>query len=161
MERLVDWIESGMIHADYACVDALTHPDAALAVDFWQARPADGIRMGRDVPSRAIARLLSRTAIYEPVDSGMDFKVHLAGTSLRQRFGRDVTGESITQLFGAGDLPGRHQALKDVIALNEARMAHIVYSVASVDVLTVELLQMPIIALNGMDRWVLAFAFYF
>jgi hypothetical protein len=161
MNKVADWIESGKTRAAYARVDALTHPDAVLAIDFWQARPADGIRMGRDVPSRAIARLLSRTAIYEPIDNGADFKVHLAGTNLRQRFGRDITGESITQLFSAGDLPGRHQTLKDIIALNEARMARIVHSIASVDVLTVELLQMPIIAVNGTDRWVLTFAFYF
>lgn len=160
MDQVANWIESGKTRAHYALVDYLTHPDAATALRFWNDRPADGVRMGRDVPSRGIARLLSRIVIYNPVDGGADFKVHLAGTGIRQRFGRDITGESITQLFNTGDLPERYQTLKDVVWLNEQRMARIVHRAGTVAVLTVELLHVPILAPNGRDRWVLAFAFY-
>jgi hypothetical protein len=161
MDKAADWIESGTTRADYARVDGLTHPDATQALRFWQERPADGIRMGRDVPSRSIARLLSRIVIYRPINGGADFKVHLAGTGIRQRFGRDITGETVKQLFKASDLTGRYQTLTDVLALDEARMVRILHSAGSIDVLTVELLQMPVVAPNGVDRWVLTFAFYF
>jgi len=154
------WIEGGMTRSDFVRVDHLAHPDAALALHFWQKRPIDGIHMGRDVPSRDIARLLSRVLIYEAIDGGEDFKVHLAGSSVQQRFGRDITGESISQLFSGGDLPVRYEALKEVVWLDEPRMARIVHRIGKVDVLTIELLQVPIVAPNGSDRWVLTFVFY-
>ena len=161
MEKVADWIESGKTRANYAQVDRLSHPDAQQALRFWQERPVDGILMGRDIPSRSIARLLSRIVIYEPVDGGADFKVHLAGASIRHRFGRDISGESIALLFTAGDLPLRRDALNGVLMLNEPRMACIVHSVGKVEILKIELLQVPVTAPNGRDRWVLTFVFYF
>jgi len=161
VERAAEWIESGITSAEFRRVEVLTHPDAQAALRFWQNRPADGIKIGRDVPSRAIARLLSRTVIYEPIEGGRDFKVHLAGSGIRRRFDRDITGECISQLYNAGDLQPRLNGIQDVLASNEARMAQIIHRAADLEVLRIELFQIPLAAPNGVDRWVLTFAFYF
>ena len=86
--------------SEFLCVDALEHWLAPEALDFWEHRPADGIMIGRDVPSRAIARLLNRVIIYEPIDDYRDMKVRLAGVALRRRFDQDVTGLKMSDLFG-------------------------------------------------------------
>lgn len=161
VDRVANWIESGITVAEYTRVDVLEHPDAAAALRFWQNRPADGIKIGRDVPSRAIARLLSRTVIYEPMDGGIDFKVHLAGSGIRRRFGRDITGELLSQLYNANDLLPRLKGVQEVLATGEARTARVIHRAADVEVLKIELFQMPLMAPNGTDRWVLTFAFYF
>ncbi len=161
MDRLARWIESGDTRAEFTRVDKLTHPDAAQAIRFWQERPADGIRIGRDVPSRSIARLLSRIVVYEPVEGGADFKVHLAGSGVRRRFARDITGKTMAQLFSAEDLPARVLSLKYVLSRNEARMTRIIHRAGGVEVMKIELFQVPVTAPNGIDRWVLTFGFHF
>ncbi|GAA0539303.1 hypothetical protein FHS83_003693 [Rhizomicrobium palustre] len=161
MDRISAWVESGLTTNDFQVVDQLTHPSGEIALRFWRERPADGLRMGRDVPSRAIAPLLSRVIVYEPIDGGEDFRVHLAGSGTVRRFGRDITGERFSRLFAPEDVQIRRQILHDVTVNGEPRMMHVRHSAGSVEVLRLELLQIPVIAPNGVDRWALTFSFYF
>jgi len=161
MDRLAEWIEGGMTHSEFVPIDALTHPNAKAALQFWAERPSDGIHIGRDVPSRLIARLLSHVTIYEPLPDGSDFKVHLAGSGIRHRFGRDITGETMAEIYSPEDMPVRFKTLQEVIATGEPRMTRITHRAGKVDVLKIELLQIPVVAPNGHDRWVLTFVFYF
>ena len=161
MDRLADWIEGGMTHSEFVRIDALTHPNATAALKFWDERPSDGIHIGRDVPSRMIARLLSHVTIYEPLPDSTDFRVHLAGSGIRHRFGRDITGETMAEIYNANDMPVRFKTLLEVVAHNEPRMTRIIHRAGKVDVLKIELLQLPVVAPNGVDRWVLTFVFYF
>ena len=59
-----------------------THPKAIRLLEFWNERAVDGIVIGRDVPSRKIADLLSHISIGEPIEGGTDFRIRLAGSSL-------------------------------------------------------------------------------
>jgi PAS domain. len=154
-------IESGLTNAEFEVVDALTHSDAPAAIRFWDNRPQDGIRIGRDVPSRAIAGLLSRVAVYEPIRDGADFRVHLAGSTLRRRFSRDITGETLSSLYNAADLPPRLKTMQDIMRDGEPRLLRIVHRASSVEILRIELLQIPVVAPNGIDPWIMVFALYF
>ena len=87
------------IHTRYATVEHARHPDALKLLAFWDARPADGIVMGRDVPSRAIASLLRNISILEPTEDRSDLRIRLAGASLLKRWNGDVKGRNCRNCF--------------------------------------------------------------
>jgi hypothetical protein len=161
MSSAANWIASGEDQSEFRRVEALGHWQAPEAVRFWEQRPADGIVIGRDIPSRGIARLLNRVLIYEPSDERRDLKVHLAGSAIRYRFGRDVTGLRMSELFRPEEYPIRFRAVMEAIERNEPRMALITHGTKDFEVLRLELLMLPVIAPNGSDRWGLVFCFYF
>lgn len=154
-------MESGEAHSRYLRVDALTHPLAPIAERFWDARPGDGIVIGRDIPTRPIARLLSYIAIYQPIEGGTDFKVHLAGTAVRIRFAREITGAKLSELFAPEDFRVRFQAMMEVIDKNEPRRACITHTAGDVDVFRLELLMLPVWSPDRSTRWTAVFCFYF
>lgn len=161
MDTLAQWIENENTVSEYRIIDTLSHPDAPTALRFWARRPHDGLRIGRDIPSRAIARLLSHVIVYAPFADGSNAMVHLAGSGLRMRFGRDITGLKLSQVFVPEDFQVRLAAINDVITRGEPRLAEIVHRASGIEVLRMEILALPVIAPNGNDRWVLTFAFYF
>jgi hypothetical protein len=160
MTTLAHWIENETTTSEYRLIDALRHPDATTVLRFWARRPPDGLMIGRDIPSRSIAKLLSHVAIYAPFSNGNDAKVHLAGSALRRRFGRDITGLLMSDIFVPDDFRVRFAALKDVIRTGEPRLAEIVHRVGDIEILRLELLAIPVTAPNGVDRWAATFAFY-
>ena len=161
MNGVASWIANAEEQSEYLCVDALEHWLAPEALHFWERRPADGIVMGRDVPSRAIARLLNRVIVYEPIDDHRDLKVRLAGAAVRRRFDRDITGLKMSELFGPAEFPIRFRTTMAAIEQNEPRMVHIVHGTRDIETLRLELLILPALAPHGGDRWALVFCFYF
>lgn len=160
MNCVVDWIENGEAHSRYERMDVLTHPQAQIVKRFWDNRPSDGIVVGRDIPSRPIARLLSHIIIYQPLVSG-DLKVHLAGTAIRCRFARDITGDAMSDLFGPEDYPVRYRAVMDVIELGEPRGACITHTAGGIEVFRLELVTLPVWSPDHSEKWAASFSFYF
>lgn len=147
--------------SEFLRVDALEHWLAPEALSFWERRPADGLKVGRDVPSRAIAHLLNRVILYEPVDDGHDLKVRLAGTVTRRRFECDITGKKMSALFEPDKFPIRFGVVMEAIKDNAPKMVRITHGLKDFELLRFELLILPVIAPNGRDRWALTFCFYF
>ncbi len=83
------------------------HRGARQLLEAWRAREGRFV-VGRDVPSRDLAKVLSGLALFQPILHG-DFRVRLAGLALRRRFGRDVTGEKLSQVLDAAQF-ARHAA---------------------------------------------------
>jgi hypothetical protein len=76
------------------------HPSAIQLLEYWKSCAArGGMRMGRDIPARAVAKLLSHVAVTEPVDDWRDGRMRLVGSGLADRFGHDITGLLISELF--------------------------------------------------------------
>ncbi|HJW40442.1 MAG TPA: PAS domain-containing protein [Rhizomicrobium sp.] len=76
------------------------HRDARFLYDEWRRYASTGgFMVGMHVPSRALGRVLPALSLYDPVDGGRDFHVRLAGTALRRRFGRDITGSKLSDVF--------------------------------------------------------------
>jgi hypothetical protein len=161
MSCVSEWIENGEAHSHYERVDRLNHVLAPIALRFWEERAPDGIVIGRDVPSRSIARLLSNIIIYQPLGDRRDLRVQIAGSAIRCRFERDITGARMSELFGPNDFPVRFNTMMEVIDGGEPRMACITHTVAGVDVFRLELLMLPVWLASRSSKGVMAFCFYF
>ena len=151
----------GVLRDEHRVLPAASHPKAQQLLAFWKARPADGIVIGRDVPSRAIAGLLNNIAIFEPVNGGSDLKVRLAGTSVRRRFGGEVTGKLMSELFPPDDF---QEHLKSSIASMESDTVTIMDSRLTygvVERMHLEVVILPVLAPDRVSKWVLAGLFYF
>ena len=93
-----------------------THYGARLLLDHWISREArGGFVVGRDVPSRDIASILRNLALYEPIDGAADFRVRLAGAAFMRRFGRDITGLMLSQIYDATKFEIQRENLESVI----------------------------------------------
>lgn len=160
MAEVSDWIASDITVGDYERLTVPSHPEAVAVMAYWEQHAAQGLRIGRDIPSHAVAHWLSHMSVNEPIPGGCDFKIRLAGEAVKVRFGRDVTGERLTRLFGAAEFLPRSADLCDVIAHGCPHLARVHYHAGNVDILNVELVMLPVTAPNGVDHWALTFAFY-
>lgn len=93
-----------------------TQYGACLLLDHWHTREArGGFVVGRDVPARDIASILRNLALYEPIEGARDFRVRLAGAAFMRRFGRDITGLKLSQIYDAANFEGQRENLEGVI----------------------------------------------
>ncbi len=149
------------LKTEYRTITTLAHPESPKALAFWDARPADGIIIGRDVPSRAIASLLSHVIVHEPIKGGSDLKVRVAGTAIRRRFGDDITGKTMADLFPTPDFPNRLQSVLTAIETDTPQLADCCISTSSFDILHSELVIMPVLAPDRVTKWGLTVVFFF
>ena len=153
--------EGSGIQTEYRSIATPVHPQAEKVLAFWDARPADGIIIGRDVPSRAIASLLSHVIIHEPIDGGSDLKVRVAGTAVRRRFGRDITGETMSKLFSTPTFAARLQSVLTAIETGAPQFADCHLSNGSFEILHSELEILPVIARDRISKWAMTVVLFF
>jgi hypothetical protein len=145
----------------YAIVPAAVHPDSNYLLSFWEARPRDGIVLGRDVPSRAIARLLGSIMVWEPVEQGQDMKVRLAGDALHRRFPGDLRGRRMSELFMPVNFRGHLQNAHHVIAGGQPLILDSRMYYGNIEKLHVEVVLLPVAAHDRSGNWLMAGSFYF
>ena len=153
--------ENSGIDSEYRSITTPAHPQAAKVLAFWDARPADGIIIGRDVPSRAIASLLSHVIVHEPINGGSDLKVRVAGTAVRRRFGRDITGENMSKLFPAQTFPDRLKSVLTAIETGAPQFADCHLSNGSFEILHSELEILPVLARDRISKWAMTVVLFF
>jgi hypothetical protein len=96
------------------------HRDARFLHDEWRRYAGSGgFMVGIHIPSRKLARVLPALSLYEPVDGGRDFHVRLAGTALRRRFGRDITGSRLSEIFSGKRLDYYADRMRRVLSDGE------------------------------------------
>jgi hypothetical protein len=81
-------------------LSAPVHAEAIALHRYWlgcQAR--GGLKLGRDLPSREIAKLMSRLSVLEANADQSDFRFRLVGSGWLDRFGRDIKGEWVSSLY--------------------------------------------------------------
>lgn len=102
----------------YSRVPGARHPDAARLVAYWRdVIQRDGVFViGRHVPARAIAALLQNIVINEPSPDGTDMRIRLAGNFARRRFGGDISGAHLSDLFAPGDFCHHLEASFEAVA---------------------------------------------
>jgi hypothetical protein len=112
-------LDDRMIAAVEDSFDVLSQPkhrDALFLHAEWKRHSSTGgFMVGIHVPSRKLARVLPALSLYEPVEGGRDFRVRLAGTALRRRFGRDITGLSMSDLFSGKSLAYYNGRMRKVL----------------------------------------------
>lgn len=140
------------------------HPSSLVLVEYWRACEArGGLRMGRDIPSRALAPILRSLAISEPVADWSDSILRLAGLGYAQGYGRDVTGMRLSELHRddpkghAFLLEGARRAERE----NQPTFGEIRAMVGGQDAIRFEIVGLPIYAPDGVTKWNLSGAFRF
>jgi hypothetical protein len=153
-------IPSGVFHEIHIERDRPVHHGARQLLDIWSAREAQGhFTVGRDVPSRGLARLLSGLALFQPILHG-DFRVRLAGLAMRRRFGRDVTGEKLSEMLTDDQFTEHSERLHALLdngrpllletRLNEGGRLRLCY----------EMLVLRVFAPDGVTPWAMSGIFF-
>lgn len=140
------------------------HPNSKRLITHWRAYEATGgMRMGRDVPSRAIATFLSCISICEPLGDWMDGRIRIAGSILTLRFGRDIHGMLVSELY-KDDPGGGRTLLENARRAQETRQPGLLSARVLADqheVMRFEVVALPIFAADGLAQLGLAGTFPF
>lgn len=140
--------------------DAPAHPGAKRTFESWQQKcQFGGFVVGRDLPSRALVGVLRNLAICEPVNDGADYRMRVAGTGLVRRYGCDVTGLLLSQLYESRSFKSQHKAMAQ--AANGAALFFDVQVVHAGRVeLQYESLLLPVLSPDFTKHWVMGGIFY-
>jgi len=140
------------------------HPSSVALMSCWREHEAKGgMRMGRDIPSRALVKLLPHILITEAVDDWQDARIRLAGTALLERFGRDIAGSLATQIY-ADDLEGIKFLLQHQRRAMEVREPCVVDTrifLDGMEMMHLEIVLLPNYSPDGSGIWNLVGAFRF
>jgi hypothetical protein len=141
----------------------LRHPvhfGARLLLNHWREKQAKGgMVVGRDLPARALSPALRHLILYEPLDGGHDFRVRLAGSANLRRFGRDITGTRLSDLFDGNAFDWRRKTLARVLTTREPCSSDVLLKRNRGDSLRFEVLTVPVLNEAGV-RWALGGIFY-
>ena len=142
-------------------IEVPTQYGARLLLDHWRVRSeSTGFVVGRDVPSRALAGVLRNLALYEPFDDSADFRMRLAGTVFMRRFGRDVTGLNLSDIYPDAGFDVQRADLLEIIE----KMAPAIFDVKLTRAGRVfqrfEGVRLPVLSPDRSQTWVLGALFY-
>lgn len=141
------------------------HPSSRTLIDHWKAcEEHGGMRMGRDIPNRALAKILANVAVTEPVDDWRDGRMRLVGSALTHRFGRDITGVLISELFVYDDPQMLAMMLGGAKAAATKRRPGIALDrvlLDGVEKMRNEIVVLPVLAPDGTTMWALTGTFQF
>jgi hypothetical protein len=141
-----------------------THPSTIRLTAYWQECEArGGLRMGVDIPARAIAMLLQDLTVAEPVRDWADARIRLAGSAMTEYFGRDVSGELMSETLAGSprDCEMMLAGAKAAIARNRPGSIEQTLFDNGREVQRQELTAFPITAPDGNARWLLTSTFSF
>jgi hypothetical protein len=142
--------------------DAPAHPDSRRLLEYWQQCEAKGgIVVGRDIPSRAIANLTSSLQVVEPIDGGRDFRIRLAPSGLLRRFGSDVTGKTMSELFDDQQFARYADGLRQILRTRQPTTLDIRVLENGHETMHIETIGLPVKSPDGKSDWILAGTFYF
>jgi len=140
-------------------IDSLSHEDAEFLLAHWRhCRQSGGFIMSRDVPSKAIARLMKHLVVLEPV--GDDFTYRLTGMVLTERLGRDVRGMLVSDVFDQKPAKSLIDAARRVIDTDAPVFQRIRVRGLLAEIRRPELVLLPVGLPDGPGTWVLVGVFY-
>ena len=137
------------------------HFGARLLFDNWRKRrSAGGFVVGRDVPSRALSPVLRNLVLYEPIDGLRDFAVRLAGSALIRRFGCDITGLKLSELFDRESFECHRAAMVEIVTTDTPNALDVKLAGKGRTQLHFVVLGLPVLAADRAAVWVLGGLFY-
>lgn len=141
------------------------HKGAQLLLKIWREREAaGGFVIGRDIPSRATARILQNMIVYEPVERDgaiADFRTRIAGDTLRFRFGINPAGKLLSQLFSPKEFAKHLAMTREAIRESVPVLLNSEMSRGLVIERRLEIVVLPVWNAERTARWILAGVFYF
>jgi hypothetical protein len=99
---------SGDFVQSETALTAPVHPHAKLLLSHWREKGC-GLIVGRDLPSRPLARVLPNLSLWDYCGERKEFRARLAGFALTRRFGRDISTCRLSDIM-APDEYARHHA---------------------------------------------------
>jgi hypothetical protein len=136
-----------------------SHPGAQELLAYWMSCRAKGdFVIGRDVPARCIAALTKHLVVFEPIAG--DFRYRLVGSILWERFGRNIMGLSVSEVYDAQMAKSLNAFLSKAIDLQLPVCLRVNVTGALGDVFRPEAILLPIKASNGTTHWILKGLFY-
>ena len=145
-------------------IAAPEHPSSEELIACWrQCEATGGMRMGRDVPSRGLGKFLSHISICEPVGDWADGRIRVAGSILVLRFGRDIGGMLISELYRS-DPDGGRILLETARRAQETREPGLLSARVlsnEFEVMRFEVVALPIFAADGVSPLSLVGTFRF
>jgi hypothetical protein len=147
-----------------ALIAAPEHPRSIVLIGYWRAlEGSGGMRVGRDIPSRTLTKFLPNIAICEPLHAWADARIRLAGSILTERFGRDVGGLLISELYQSGPEGGR-MLLDSARRAQETRRPGLLstrVTANDVELMRFEVIALPIFTHDGLSPLCLVGIFRF
>jgi hypothetical protein len=138
-----------------------TQYGALLLLDHWRSRDTrGGFVVGRDVPSRELAPVLRNLALYEPIEDGADFRIRLAGTAFLRRFGRDITGLKLSDVYETKHLDAERENLAEVIRSRKPYIVDAKIKREERIYMRFEILRLRVLSPDRKDAWVMGGLFY-
>ncbi|MGB8600733.1 MAG: hypothetical protein WCD42_00905 [Rhizomicrobium sp.] len=156
-----DDIAAGYLQETFIPLAHPCHTFAQKLLDFWKDRPADGIIVGRDIPSRKIASLLSHITMWEPVAGGRDYQMRYMGETLRARYSGYVVGKLMSELLSPDLFAYQLDSFMQLASDDTAEVLDIAQSHNGCNYLHYEVVAFPVLPANAQGRWAVAGTFYF
>jgi len=136
------------------------HFGARLLHDHWKGRQAaGGFRLHRDLPTRELSPALRNLAVYEPIEKGRDFRIRVAGSAHLRRFGRDVTGQRLSDIHSDARFTDLCTALVKMLKRKKPFGADITLKKNRRERMHFEALNLPVMAETG-EIWALVGIFH-
>jgi hypothetical protein len=138
------------------------HFGARLLFARWrELQGGDGLVVGRDVPARQLGGILRNLAVFEPLDDCRDFRVRLAGTAFLRRFGRDITGLMLSEIFQEAGFERHRPNMADIVRSGEPQAIDVTLQRGTRTFLHAEALRLPVQSADRSGTWVLSGLFYY
>ena len=138
------------------------HADSQKFVVYWHDCVArGGLKLGRDLPAAAVARLMSRLIVFEPVEDNADFRIRLAGTGLLRRFGKDVSGHALSEIYQGGTFTSYSNNLRATLTKNAPLIVEVRITEGPNELFHIEYVFLPVLSYDALATWVVVGVFYF
>jgi hypothetical protein len=143
-------------------IAAPVHFGARLLFERWrELQGGDGFVVGRDVPARQLGGILRNLAVFEPLEACADFRVRLAGTAFLRRFGRDITGLALSEIFQPDGFERHRTNMTEVVRTGSPLGYDVKLRRGKRTVLHAEALRLPVQSADRTSNWVLSGLFYY
>jgi hypothetical protein len=145
-----------------AVPDQPSHELSRGLIAAWQEFAAQGGPvLGKDVPSRAFRSFLGNIAVVEPVEDGRDLKIRLSGDLISRRFGRNISGACVSELYQKDQADWAIACVTRAIqecrpVVGDSRVLE-----GKIEVLRTELVFLPMLAADRTTRLAMIAGFYF
>jgi len=138
------------------------HFGARLLFERWrELQSGDGFVVGRDVPARQLGGILRNLAIYEPLEDCRDFRARLAGTAFLRRFGRDITGLMLSEIFQEPGFESHRANMAEIVRAGVPQAFDVKMKRGDRTFLRGEALRLPVESADRMNTWILSGLFYY
>jgi hypothetical protein len=158
----IDPVTGQLLDVSFEELAAPLHSSAQELLAYWKTCRARGdFVMGRDVPARAIARLTKNFVVFESSRSPGDFRFRLVGSVLQDRFGRDVSGLLISEVYDSATAHSFQLSLDKVIGTQMPVFQVVRVKGVLGDVRWPETILLPMKSPDKCDDWILCGLFYY